>query len=215
LVVESVASPHSRRTYRSGLEQFFAWWQETADQEPFGRALVQRYRSHLETRGCAQATINRQLAPVRKLADEAALTGLLPSAVASDVRRVKGAKRLGVRTGNRLAREQAQQLLALPDRNSLSGKRDAALVSLLLGAGLRRGELAQLRIEVLQQRQGRWCLVDLEGKGKRIRTVPIPAWTKEAVDAWLEAVPFPSGLVLGKVNKGGRFVGQGMTAAAI
>ena len=48
-----------------------------------------------------------------------------------------------------------------------------------------------------------------------MRTVPIPAWTKEAVDAWLAAVPFQGGLVLGKVNKGGRFVGQGLTAAAI
>jgi integrase len=135
--------------------------------------------------------------------------------VASEVQRVKGAKRLGVRTGNWLAHEQAQQLLALPDRNTLCGKRDSALLSLLLGAGLRRDELAQLRIEDLQQREGRWCLVDIQGKGKRVRTVPIPVWTKEAVDVWLQAVPFQSGLVLGKVNKGGRFVGQGMTAAAI
>ena len=66
LVIDSVASPHSRRAYRSGLEQFFRWWQETAAQEPFGRALVQSYRSHLEVRGCAPATINRQLAPIRK-----------------------------------------------------------------------------------------------------------------------------------------------------
>ena len=215
LVVDSVASPHSRRAYRTGLAQFFAWWQATEGSEPFGRTLVQQYRSHLETRGCAPATINRQLAPVRKLAEEAAFMELLPSGVASDVRRVKGAKQLGVRTGNWLAREQAQQLLALPDRNTLQGKRDAALLSLLLGAGLRRDELAQLRMEDLQRREGRWCLVDIEGKGKRVRTVPIPAWTKDAVDAWLQAMPFPSGLVLGKVNKGGRFVGQGLTAAAI
>jgi site-specific recombinase XerD len=215
LVIDSVSSPHSRRAYRSGLEQFFRWWQETANPEPFGRALVQSYRSHLEARGCAPATINRHLAPLRKLAEEASFTGLLLAAVASQVQRVKGAKRLGVRTGNWLAREQAQQLLSLPDRNTLCGKRDAALLSLLLGAGLRREELAQLQIEDIQQREGRWCLIDLEGKGKRIRTVPIPAWTKEAVDAWLQAMPFQSGLVLGKVNKGGRFVGQGMTASAI
>ena len=41
LVVDSVSSPHSRRAYRSGLEQFFRWWQETAAQESFGQALVQ------------------------------------------------------------------------------------------------------------------------------------------------------------------------------
>ena len=106
-------------------------------------------------------------------------------------------------------------MLSLPDRNTLQGKRDAALLSLLLGAGLRRNELAQLRIEDLQQREGRWCLVDIEGKGKRVRTAPISGWAKEAVDVWLQALPFASGLVLGKVNKGGRFVGQGMTTSAI
>ena len=62
----------------------------------------------MEIRGCAPATINRQLAPIRKLAEEASFTGLLPAAVASDVRRVKGAQRLGVRTGNWPGREQAQ-----------------------------------------------------------------------------------------------------------
>ena len=73
--------------------------------------------------------------------------------------------------------------LLLPDRKPASRK------DTLLGAGLRRDELAQLQIEDIQQREGRWCLIDITGKGKRIRTVPIPAWTKEAVDTWLEAMP--------------------------
>ncbi len=215
LVLDSVTSPHSKRAYRTGLTQFFAWWAATEAPEPFGRPLVQRYRSFLEENGKAPATINRALAPIRKLSEEASFAGLLPAATANAVRAVKGAKRLGVRAGNWLGREQAEQLLALPDRSTLAGKRDRVVLALLLGGGLRREELATLTIEHVQQRDNRWCLVDLEGKGKRIRTVPIPLWAKDAIDEWLRVFPYTQGLLLGKVNKGGRFVGQGMTAPAI
>src|SRR5450755_2894857 len=47
LVVDSVASEHSKRAYRTGLEQFFAWWERDASGLPFSRALAQRYRSYL------------------------------------------------------------------------------------------------------------------------------------------------------------------------
>ena len=215
LVLDSVTSPHSKRAYRTGLEQFFAWWAATAPVEPFGRPLVQRYRAHLEQNKKAPATINRSLAPLRKLAEEATFAGLLSAATAGGVRAVKGARRLGVRAGNWLGRDQAEQLLALPDRSSLAGKRDRVILALLLGGGLRREELATLTIGHVQQRENRWCLVDLAGKGQRLRTVPIPLWSKDAIDEWLQAVPFTEGLLLGKINKGGRFVGQGMTAPAI
>jgi hypothetical protein len=73
------------------------------------------------------------------------------------------------------------------------------------------GELATLLRDQMQQRDGRWCLVDLIGKGGRVRTVAIPDWTQQAVALWLEAMPIKEGPVLGKVNKGGRFVGAGMS----
>ncbi len=215
LVLDSVSSEHSKRAYRTGLEQFFAWWEAAASALLFSRALVQRYRSHLEFEAKSTSTINQRLAPVRKLAEEASLSGLLLPTVASDVRAVKGARKLGNRAGNWLTREQAERLLALPNGQTLKGKRDQALLSLLLGAGLRREELACLRIKDIQQRDGRWCLADLEGKGKRLRTIAIPDWAKQAVDEWVAAMPFSTGLVLGKVNKGGRYVGQGMSAASI
>jgi integrase/recombinase XerD len=48
IVVDSVASEHSKRDYRTGLELFFEWWERDAPESVFSRALVQRYRSHLE-----------------------------------------------------------------------------------------------------------------------------------------------------------------------
>jgi hypothetical protein len=44
-----------------------------------------------------------------------------------------------------------------------------------------------LNFEDVQQRDGRWVIVDLRGKHGRIRTVPVPAWVKQAIDIWSEA----------------------------
>jgi hypothetical protein len=85
-------------------------------------------------------------------------------------------------------------------------------LALFVSAGLRREELATLLRDQIEQRDGRWCLVDLVRKGGRLRTVAIPDWTQQAVAVWLEAMPIKEGPVLGKVNKGGRFVGAGMSA---
>ena len=214
LVLDSVTSVHSKRAYAKALEDFRLWAVRTGA-GGFSRAMVQAYRASLEAAGLAASTINVRMSALRKLATEAADNGMLAAETASAVSRVKGAKRLGVRAGNWLTRDQAEQLLALPDPSTPKGKRDRALLALLVGAGLRREELAQLRIEDIQQRDGRWCVVDLQGKGSRVRTVPIPAWAKTAVDNWLQAAGFVSGPLLGSVNKSGRITGQGMSAQSI
>jgi site-specific recombinase XerD len=201
LVVNSVPSQTSQRVYRMGVEQFFDWWGASAAGEAFSRSLMQRYRVSLEMRALAPRTINLRLAAVRKLAEEAAAQAWLPEAKVSEIRSVKGAKVLGSRAGNWLTRAQAEKLLSLPDIETLKGKRDRALLALFVSAGLRREELAALLREQMQQRDGRWCLVDLVGKGGRVRTVAIPDWTQQAVALWLEAMPIKEGPVLGKVTR--------------
>jgi integrase len=89
--------------------------------------------------------------------------------------------------GNWLTREQAKQLLAVPDRSTLRGKRDYVILALLTGCALRRNELATLDIETIQLREGRWVLADLEGKGRRVRTVAVPVWVKHGTNAWMSA----------------------------
>jgi integrase len=66
-----------------------------------------------------------------------------------------------------------------PDRSTLKGKRDYVILSPLVGCALRGNELAELHVETIQQREGRWVLADLEGKGPRICTVAIPIWSSK------------------------------------
>jgi integrase len=112
---------------------------------------------------------------VRRLAYEASDTDLLSPDLAAGIRRGKGAKRLGVRIGNWLTVDQSKTLLARLPADDLRGKRDRAILALLIGCGLRRAELVGLRTQDFQVREERWVIADLIGKGKHIRTVPVPA----------------------------------------
>jgi site-specific recombinase XerD len=214
LALDSLSSAHSRRAYGNALDDFQQWCGAN-DADGFNKATVQRYRAALEERGLAPSSINVRLSAIRKLAAEAADNGMLAPELAAAIGRVKGAKRHGTRTGNWLTQAQAEQMLALPDRVTNKGKRDRALLCLLVGCGLRREELALLSVEHIQQRDARWVLVDLVGKGKRVRTVPMPAWTRLAIDHWLAAAGITGGRLLRAVNKGDRIVGESMTAQSV
>src|SRR6202022_4854492 len=101
----------------------------------------------------------------RRLAYEAADSGLLSPDLAAGIRRVKGAKKLGCRLGNWLTAEEARTLWQLPDPTTLKGKRDRAILSLLLGCGLRRRDLTELTIDLFQRRGDHGPFVVLLGKG--------------------------------------------------
>ena len=212
LVLDSLPSPHSRRAYHRALGEFFAWYPSNASGEGFTRATVQRYRSHLQQRSLSAASINLHLAAVRKLAAEASANGLIDPGTASAIGSVSGARSSGVRSGNWLTLPQAQRLLAEPDPETKKGLRDRVLLGLLVGCGLRRGELAGLELGDVSQREGRWAIVDLVGKHGRVRTVPMPSWAFAALDEWAAAAGINSGPVLRPVSKAG-LVGAGPITA--
>ena len=131
----------------------------------------------------------------------AADSGLLSPELAAGIRRVKGARRIGVRAGNWLTVEEGKRLLAGADRDSLRGKRNYPILAMLIGCGLRRGELLGLHVESIQLREEHWVIADLLGKARHIRTVPIPTWVKEAIDAWKEASGIAEGALFRSINK--------------
>ena len=213
-VLNSLSSPCSRRNYKFAMEQFIAWYCS----EPrlaLNRAVVLRFRLHLESLGLAAGTINQRLAAVRRLAYEAADSGLLSPELAAGIRRVKGVKQLGARTGNWLTRDQAGLLLEKADGDDLRSLRDLAMISILLGCGLRRAELSALTVEDMQIRQGHWAIVDLVGKGGHIRTVPMPHWVKDAVDRWMTEAKVNAGRIFRAVSRHGTPWGKGISENVI
>jgi integrase len=150
------------------------------------------------------------MSAIRKLAAEAADNGMLAPELAAGISRVKSAKTQGIRVGNWLSLRQAQVLLSAPDIATLRGLRDRAILAVLLGCGLRRSEVAALTFTHLQQRDGRWCIVDLVGKHGRVRTAPMPTWVKVAIDAWALPAEVANGRVFRSVNRADRATGEGL-----
>lgn len=209
-VLNTLISKSGQRTYERAITEFVEWYCS----EPrlaFNRTVVRRYRISLEQKQYAASTINLRLAAVRRIAYEAADSGLLSPELAAGIRRVKGVRRLGVRVGNWLTAEQGKRLLDAGSAETLRGKRNSAMLAMLIGCGLRRAELLGLTMPSIQLREEHWVITDLVGKGGHIRTVPIPFWVKKAIDAWTEAAKITEGHVFRSINKAGRIWGNGMT----
>jgi site-specific recombinase XerD len=214
LVLDSVSSPITRRVYNLGLDEFIAWYTE----EPragFTKATVSAWRVVLESRGLGSVSINVRITAVRKLAVEAADNGLLAPELAAGIARIKGVRSQGVRVGNWLSLLQAQTLLNTPDVRTKKGLRDRAMFATLLGCGLRRSEVASLTMKHIQQRDNRWCIVDILGKHGRVRTIPMPAWVKNAIDAWTSAAGVTEGNLFRPVRRGDQVCGQRMSEKVV
>jgi integrase len=181
--VATCTSIHTRKAYTSKLTDFFRSGQ------PLSRDGVMAWINlrRAEMRG-NPASVNAGLAAVKKLAEEAALRGLITVREHYEIRTLRCVKIPGARSGNWLTLEGQQRLRALPNRKTLPGKRNACMLALLLGCGLRRSEAVAVTWHCYQAREGRMMLVDIVGKGGRIRSVPVPEWAKQDINAWKEEV---------------------------
>lgn len=201
LAVDSVDSPNSKRNYQLALNEFLDW-HELQGRPSLTKALVHEYKAYLLARGLSASTINVKLSAIRKLVQEAADNGLLDQVHANGISNVRGVKTEGHRAGNWLTREQAERLLNAPDATTLKGQRDRAILAVMILAGLRRHEVAALAVEHLQQRDGRWAIVDLVGKRGKVRTVPIASIVKVLIDDWTSAAGITSGPLWRGFRKG-------------
>lgn len=78
--------------------------------------------------------------------------------------------------------DQTNQLLKAFDRNSPTGKRDYAITRCFVDLGLRTNEVADLRLDDIDWRQG---LLSIRGKGRRVDILPLPQATGRAIVAYL------------------------------
>ncbi|GAB4152115.1 MAG: site-specific tyrosine recombinase XerD [Candidatus Promineifilaceae bacterium] len=214
LVTQSVDSPHSKRAYSRALLDFLEWYERNG-LPGFSKAVVNAYREEMLRAGKSRSSINQALSAIRKLATEAADNGLVPPTLAYGVERVKGVKREGVRAGNWLTQSEAEKLINTPvyrwqreEIPAMKAIRDQAVLAALVGTGLRRAEASALTWEQIQQRDGRWAIIDIAGKRGRVRSVGVPPWVKVALDRWAEASGAYHGRIFRALNKDGQLAGK-------
>jgi integrase len=187
MVMDSVQSIHSKRNYAKALDDLFAF----SASRPLSRALLMEYRTTIDH--LSPSTINVRLSAIRKLVGEARRNGMIGLEEAANLSDVPNARQKGTRLGNWLTREQAKEWLAVPDRSG----------------ALCAGESSHpLTIEDIQLREGRWVIIDLRGKGGRIRTVAVPIWVKQGIEAWMAAAKIEKGRLLRPLSKSGKIVGD-------
>ena len=204
-VVNTLSSPKTQRAYQEALQEFCSWAAER--REPLSKPLLEVWRASLSARGLAVSSVNQKLSAVRLLFRQAAERGALPYEEAARLASVANLKQSGHRLGKWLTEKEASRLLGVPDPTTRIGLRDRAILALLLACGLRRDELVRLEVRHLQRRDERWVLLDLTGKGRRTRTVAVPAWVRHLLGAWLKASGVQSGYLFRTVRKGDKGVG--------
>lgn len=217
-VLDSVSSEHTRRAYRRALGDFLTWRDADPSRRILNKATAQAYRRAMELAGMGAATINLRLSAIRKLAREVADNSTDPGAriLAEAVAHVEGVRHEGTRLGNWLSLAQAEALINAPDVSTLAGLRDRALLAVMVGAGLRRTEAARLELAHIQQREGRYVIVDLLGKRNKTRSVPIAPWVQAAIASWAKRANLTAGRIFRPVSQRDRLtVRESMTPQAL
>ena len=207
-------APSSAKRYISRLTTF----RQFMDGKQLDKAALGEFKRHLLAEGKSASTVNGFLVAVRHLLDELVKAGYLQPGEAFYMASVKGAKSRGVRLGNWLTVRQANALLRAPDLSTLKGRRDKAILAVLVMCGLRRSELASLTIAHIQQRDGHTVFADIMGKGSKVRTVKVPVPVKRVIDAWLGARIqnlSPGAPLFRSMRKGDILNGSAMSSQAI
>jgi len=182
----NIDNPETRRAYQADVQEFMAFT-GIADPHAFrqvGRAHILAWRKDLERRGLAAASIRRKLAALSSLFDSLCEANAIQGNPVDGVKR----PRLDSQEGKTpaIGDHQARALLEAPDASTLAGLRDRAMLATLLYHGLRRAELCELRLVDLQDRRGVRHL-QVHGKGRKIRYVPLHPAAAGAIAAYLDA----------------------------
>lgn len=175
--------PNSRRVYEHDLRAFLAWMQaEELTPAALTRSHMIAYQAELLA-GYARATAARMIAAARSMLGEwSATTGRANPALG-----LKSIRLANESTHVALSKPRARQLLHTIDRTTLIGKRDYALVLLLVRTGIRRAEAAALRVGDLRQMDGHRVAIIQHGKEDKRRIVKLLPDVFKAIGAYMEA----------------------------
>ena len=174
------------------------------------RSHVIAWRKDLEARALAGSSVRRKLSSLSSLFEHLCEANAVPTNPVKGVKRPKVESYEGKTPA--LGDHQARQLLNAPDPESLKGKRDRAILSVFLFHGLRREEVALLRVKDIVERRGVKHL-RVHGKGKKLRYVPLHPATAELVADYLELAGHGGDAGGGSSGRYVRTCAQAMSAA--
>lgn len=191
LMTQRQASPRTVAAYRDTLRMLLVFAQERTRKAPscldvadVDANLVSAFLTHLEqNRNNSARTRNTRLAAIRSLFRYAALRH--PEHAAS-IQRVLAipSKRHDRKEVAYLEPEEVDALLAAPDRDTWLGRRDHALLVLLIQTGLRVSELTSLACRDVQLDSG--AHVRCHGKGRKERVTPLTTLTVAVLRVWVK-----------------------------
>jgi len=214
----SLGSAHSRRAMAAALARLAALaGYPDAETCPWGQmraAHTAALRARLVAEGLAPATVNQALAALRGVLTAAWRLGQMTSddyARAIDVKSVKSVAAAQA-TGRAVTYGEIMALSAATADGTPSGVRDAAILAVAYACGLRREELANLRLEDYNAASGQ---IMVTGKGGKTRELFIDNGGKRALDSWLALRGAGGEHVFTAIRKGGHITTQGMTAQAV
>jgi integrase/recombinase XerC len=178
---ERGASEHTIRAYAADLADFEAfltgWAGRAVPPEEVGPEAVRSYMGELYRRRLQATTVNRHLSSIRSLFRFLRREGFSVGDPAGETPSFKTPKNLP----SHLPVDDAVRLMELPDTDTLEGARDKAMLEILYGSGLRVGELTALNDGDLDLRQR---LVQVRGKGKKERLIPVTQKAAQAVEEY-------------------------------
>jgi site-specific recombinase XerD len=177
---------NTRRAYQNDLRHFmrFTGIVRPAEFRLVTRAHVIAWRKELEKLSLSPASIRRKLSALCALFDFLCDNNAITHNPANGVKRPKEGANEGKTSA--LSDAQAKRLLDAPDGATLKGKRDRAILAVLLYHALRRAELCSVCVEDYALRRGVPTLA-VHGKGGKIRYLPVHPAAVRLIENYLDA----------------------------
>ena len=200
-----LTSANSRRTMKSKLNRFARWAGysdcSVCEWEKMRPEFIVAFFTQSEREGMAASTMNCYLAALKGVAKSAWVTGDLPHENYLKINAIKQRRYYRLPSGRSLSAKESQQLFDSLTGDDPQTLRDKAILALMIGCGLRRGEIPYLRLENYDPIDRSLRLI---GKGNKERKVFLPKPVADALNAWLlKCRPENQGLIFCRFYKGG------------
>lgn len=155
----------SKETYRYGLTQFFNYLQENdLLDSKLTRENILEYKHSLKNKNHSASTISAYITVVRQFFNWTESIGVYPNIA----KFVKGAKQARGFLKEPLTVDQVKAVLNQIDRSNLQGKRDYAMMNLLVRTGLRTIEVIRANVGDVSQSSGE-AVLHIQGKGRELK----------------------------------------------